>query len=154
VKSSEPALVLLADDDPDDVFFMERAFRHSALPDRLFVVANGLEALAYLRGSAPYGDRQSYPLPGLLVLDLKMPLMDGFQVLEWLKGRSEFNHLPIVVLSGSDLPADMHKAKALGADDYRVKTANITHLTTMVHELHARWLNGHLKGASHTAAAS
>jgi len=75
-------------------------------------------------------------------------------VLEWLKGRPEFNHLPIVVLSGSDVPGDMDKAKALSADDYRVKTANITYLTTMLHELHARWLNGHRKGASHTAAAS
>jgi len=144
-------LVLLADDDPDDVFFMERAFKHSTLPNRLFVVPNGLEALAYLRGSAPYADRQSYPLPGLLVLDLKMPLMDGFQVLQWLKGRPEFNHLPIVVRSGSDFPGDMHKAEALGADAYWVKTADITRLTKMLHELHARWLNGHRKGAPDSA---
>jgi CheY-like chemotaxis protein len=75
-----------------------------------------------------------------------MPLMSGFDVLRWLQGRSEFKHLPIVILSGSSLPHDLHRAEQLGADDYRVKTSNNKHLTQMISELQTRWLNGHRKG--------
>lgn len=141
-----PPLVLLAEDDPDDAYFMQRAFAHSGLPNRLFIVANGREALDYLQGNGPYADRQSYPSPGLLLLDLKMPEMNGFEVLEWLQGRSEFKGLPIVILSGSGLSGDVVRAEKLGADDYRVKSSNINHLTQMLYELQARWLNGHCKG--------
>ena len=80
-----------------------------------------------------------------------MPNMNGFEVLEWLQGRSEFNRLPIVILSGSGLSEDVHRAEQLGADDYRVKSSDINHLTQMLHELHARWLNGHRKGVPATA---
>jgi CheY-like chemotaxis protein len=154
LKSSEPPLVLLAEDDANDVFFMQRAFEHSGLPNRLVVVSDGREALHYLQGTGPYTDRQSYPFPGLLLLDLKMPTMNGFEVLEWLQGRSEFNRLPIVILSGSSLPADVRRAEKLGADDYRVKTSNIKHLSQMLYELQARWLNGHRKGLPHAAVHS
>jgi CheY-like chemotaxis protein len=142
---SEPPSVLLAEDDSHDVFFMQRAYAHSALPNRLFVVRDGVEAVAYLSGTDPYADRQQFPLPGLLLLDLKMPRMNGFDVLQWLQGRPEFKRLPIVILSGSGLSEDVHRAEELGADDYRVKSSNINHLTQMVYELQARWLNGHRK---------
>ena len=127
---------------------MQRAFAHSSLPNRLFIVVNGSEATNYLEGVGIYSDRHKYPFPGLLLLDLKMPKMSGFEVLAWLQGRSQFNNLPRVVLSGSPLARDMQKAKALGADDYRVKSSDVTHLTKLVHELHARWLNGHRKSES------
>ena len=140
---SEPPSVLLAEDDFDDAFFMHRAFARSALPNQLFVVTDGLQAVNYLHGKGPYADRQIYPLPGLLLLDLKMPGMNGFEVLEWLRGHSPFNDLPIVILSSSNLEADMRRAKELGADDFRVKSSNIDYLTEMLHELHTRWLNGY-----------
>jgi CheY-like chemotaxis protein len=146
LKSTESPLVLLAEDDSNDAFFVQRAFEHSGLPNRLVVVSDGRGVLDYLQGIGPYADRQSYPLPGLLLLDLKMPTMNGFEVLEWLQGRSEFNRLPVVILSGSGLSADVLRAEKLGADDYRVKTSNIKHLSQMLYELQARWLNGSRKG--------
>jgi len=151
---SEPPSVLVAEDDSNDAFFLRRAFARSALPHRLFVVQDGVEAVSYLSGTDPYADRQKYPLPGLLLLDLKMPRMNGFDVLEWLQGRPDFNRLPIVILSGSDLECDAQKARKLGADDYRVKSSDIVHLTKMLHELQTRWLNGHRKGAPDTAHGS
>jgi len=150
---SAPPSVLLAEDDPDDAFFMRRAFAHSALASRLFVVEDGLEAVNYLLGTDTYAERQTYPLPGLLLLDLKMPRMNGFEVLEWLQGRPEFKDLPIVVLSGSDLDCDAKKARELGADDYRVKSIDIAHLTKMLRELQARWLNSYRKGVPNTEPA-
>ena len=133
---------------------MRRAFDHSGLSNRLFVVSNGREVLDYLQGTGPYADRQSYPLPGLLLMDLKMPTMNGFEVLEWLQSRPDFKTLPVVILSGSGLSGDVERAEKLGVDDYRVKSSNLKHLTQMLYELQTRWLNGHRKGLPDTNVAS
>jgi len=151
---SAPPSVLLAEDDSDDPFFMQRAFAYSALPNRLFVVRDGLEVVNYLHGTDPYADRRKYPLPGLLLLDLKMPRMNGFELLEWLQCRPEFNNLPKVIVSGSWLECDVQKAMELGADDYRVKPLDTDDLTKILHGFQTRWLNGHRKGAPDTEVAS
>ena len=127
---------------------MRLALQRSGLPNPLFVARDGQEAVDYLAGEGPYADRTSYPLPSLLLLDLKMPRMNGFDVLEWLQRRSELSSFPVVVLSGSDLEADVQKAKKLGAHDYQVKTAAIDHLVRLFHELHARWLNGNTNSST------
>ena len=141
--SPEPStlpLILLAEDQQDDVFLMRRALKKAAVPNPIFVASDGQQAIEYLEGKGPYADRKTYPLPGLLLLDLKMPRMDGFDVLSWVQSQAALNALPIVVLSGSGLEEDVLKAKSLGADDYRVKPDEPGALTEIVHQLHSHWL--------------
>src|SRR3974377_337714 len=91
--------ILLAEDDKNDAFLMQRAFDDAGFRNPLFLVQNGQEVVDYLDGAGRFSARTQYPIPGLLLLDLKMPLMDGFDVLAWLRERPEFESLPVVVLT-------------------------------------------------------
>src|SRR5438445_4742341 len=97
--------VLVADDDENDVFLLRRAFQKAGLPHRLIHVRDGQEAINYLGGETS----QNGTKPKLFLLDLKMPLVDGFDVLRWLRARPEKNSLPVVVLCSSTLTADKNK---------------------------------------------
>jgi CheY-like chemotaxis protein len=132
--------ILVADDDQNDVFFLRRAFQKSGVDHSVVHVSDGQEAIDYLRGDADYGDRARFPLPVLLLLDLKMPKVDGFDVLHWLKGRSELKELPVVVLSSSSREDDIERARSLGADDYRVKPADFEQLLVLAQDMSTRWL--------------
>ena len=143
MKLPEPSLlplILLAEDESNDVFFMRRALKKADVLNPLFVARNGQEAIDYLEGEGVYADRDAHPLPGLLLLDLKMPGVDGFDLLQWVQGHAAFDSLPTVVLSSSDMEEDVLKAKQLGADEYRVKPGLNDGLTKIVHELRDRWL--------------
>src|SRR2546423_5483929 len=115
------APILLAEDDKNDIFLMGRAFDRAGIPNPLFVVHNGKEAVDYLSGAGDYANREKFPLPGLVLMDLKMPWMDGFDVLAWLRDQRQFDTLPVVVLTSSKLQSDIDKSRELGAYDYRVK---------------------------------
>ena len=108
--------ILIAEDDPLDVFLLRRAFVRAETKASLYFVSNGPEVLDFLQGNAPFDDRSKFPFPELLLMDLKMPLLDGLEVLEWLQGRAERQRLRIVVLSGSAEPAAVKRAYALGVD--------------------------------------
>lgn len=114
--------VLHVEDDPDDAFFLARAFSRTHPVCSVQRVAKGEEALEYLEGIGPYADRQAHPFPDLVVLDLKLPGLSGFEVLEWVRGQEGLKGLPIVVLSGSWLDEDRQKAETLGASGYLVKS--------------------------------
>ncbi|SPE51766.1 Response regulator with CheY-like receiver domain and winged-helix DNA-binding domain [Verrucomicrobia bacterium] len=118
---STPA-ILYVEDDPNDVFLLTRAFRKALLLAPVQHVANGQEALNYLSGAGPYADRRRFPCPALLLLDLKVPLLDGFQVLSWARAQQQWKRLPVFVLSSSNHSADMEQALQLGANRYFVKT--------------------------------
>jgi CheY-like chemotaxis protein len=140
---AEPAtlpLILLAEDALLDIFFLRRALVKAALANPIVVVRDGQEAIDYLEGQGRYADRKTYPLPGLLLLDLEMPRVDGFGVLAWLQTQAAFERLPKVVLSDSRREENALKARELGADEYRVKPTAPDDLTKIVDELHARWL--------------
>src|SRR6266853_3292935 len=139
------APILLAEDDENDTFFLRRAIARSGLGNPLIAVQDGQEAENYLAGIGPYADRASHPLPGLLVLDLKMPRMNAFDVLTWLSTRPDFKELPVVVLSSSAQDSDIQKARELGADDYQVKPQEFDGLVEIVRNLHSRWLGGESK---------
>src|SRR5436190_23460124 len=96
---SENAPVLLAEDDPDDVLLTHIAFEKARLANPLQVVRDGEEAIAYLQGEGRFADRRKYPLPILLLLDLKMPKINGFQVLEWLRHEPVLKRLPVAVMT-------------------------------------------------------
>ena len=113
--------VLLVEDDLNDIFLVKRAFKLARLITPLQVVTDGEEALHYLRGDGKYADRQAHPLPQLVVMDIKMPRMTGFEVLEWVKHDGTLRRIPIVIVSSSDQPADINRAYELGANAYMVK---------------------------------
>lgn len=133
-------IVLWAEDNDDDAFLMERAFRTAELPDLLFRVSDGLQATIYLSGHDPYRNRQEYPLPSLLLLDIKMPFMSGFEVLAWKRAHPEFQDLPAVVLTSSEMSRDIEEAYRLGAKEYLVKPSTFEGLVEQVKQLHLKWL--------------
>lgn len=133
--------ILLAEDDKNDIFLMRRAFDSAGVPNPLYVVHNGQEAIHYLEGSGDYSRREQYPMPGLLLLDLKMPWMDGFDVLKWLRSHAEFNELPVVVLTSSNLQADIDKSRQFGVYDYRVKPTRFEDLVRLLDDVRKCWLD-------------
>ncbi|PYJ82758.1 MAG: two-component system response regulator [Verrucomicrobia bacterium] len=133
-------VVLLADDDPNDVFLLQRAFQKTNIANPLQVVRDGEEAMAYLSGQAQYADRQRHPLPVLLLLDLKMPRKSGFEVLRWLRQQAGLKRLPVVVLTSSNQSPDINKAFDLGANSYIVKPGGFDSLVEMVKNLNLYWL--------------
>ena len=133
-------VVLLADDDPNDVFLLQRAFQKTNIANPLQVVRDGEEAMAYLSGQAQYADRQRHPLPVLLLLDLKMPRKSGFEVLRWLRQQAGLKRLPVVVLTSSNQNPDINKAFDLGANSYIVKPGGFDSLVEMVKNLNLYWL--------------
>ena len=131
---SRESPILIAEDDPLDVFLLRRAFTRADCKAPLYFVTNGPEAIDFLQGNAPFEDRSRFPFPKLLLLDLKMPLLGGLELLEWLQGRDERQKLRVVVLSGSAEPAAVKKAYALGADSYLQKP-NADGLAGLVQDL-------------------
>lgn len=137
---SARSLILLVEDSRDDAFFLRHAFLKAGLSHPIIDVRNGQQAVNYLSGNALYADRSLYPLPNLVLVDLKMPLMDGFELLAWLKDRPELQRLPVIVISSSDLPNDRERAMKLGARDYFVKPNDPEELRNLVEELHSKWI--------------
>ena len=118
--SFEPT-VLFAEDSESDALLMELAFEDTRLPFALRFVTDGLAAINYLAGRRPYEDRAAYPAPCILLTDLKMPRMSGFELLRRVRAAADWRHLPVIVVSGSDQPEDREGALALGANEYVVK---------------------------------
>jgi len=132
--------VLLVEDDPDDVLLTQIAFEKARLANPLQVVRDGEEALAYLKGEGIFADRGRFPLPILLLLDLKMPKKTGFQVLEWVRAQPNFSRLPVAIMTSSDHDPDVTRSYQLGADSYLVKPPDAETLLNLVQRLHAYWL--------------
>jgi len=141
--SAKTGAILLAEDDENDVFFMRRALRKAEIKLPLHVVCNGQEAMDYLSGTGKFGDRDHYPLPSLLLLDLKMPFADGFDVLRWIHSQSSLKEIPAVVLTSSSEERDRKKAKDLGAKGYFVKPPT----TEMIQEI-MQFVDGHGQNAA------
>ena len=116
--------MLLADDSADDRLLIARALKALGTVKLIFTLEDGHEVIAYLEGQGPYADREKFPTPDLLLLDLKMPRVNGFEVLEWLRKHKSLKPL-IAVLSSSEVPDDMKRASALGANLYLVKSYNM-----------------------------
>ena len=138
--------ILLAEDEDTDAYFVEWAIKELGLGCQLSRVIDGQQAIDYLSGATPYADRARHPLPAAVLLDLKMPRVDGFDVLAW-RGKSDgFKSIPFIVLTSSQHPRDREKALELGAEDYLVKPGNPRVLTTMLREISTRWF-AHEPGA-------
>lgn len=120
---------------------LEMAFQRAKLLCPLVLVCDGLEAVDYLSGKGQYADRSAHPLPALIVLDLKMPRMNGFDVLAWLAQQPDFKQIPAVVLSSSANELDINKARQLGAREYFVKPHSLDELIKIAHQMQALWLS-------------
>src|SRR4030081_1713917 len=118
---SDHAVILLVEDRPDDVVLIRRAFLKGNIINPLFVVYDGEEAIAYLSGEGKYANREEYPLPDLLLLDLKMPQKDGFEVLQWIRDQPGLKSLRVVVLTSSEDLHEVNHAYELGANSFLVK---------------------------------
>jgi CheY-like chemotaxis protein len=133
-------IILHADDDPNDLLLFKHACHSANLPFLLESVSDGELAIAYLSGSADYQDRVRYPLPSLVLLDLKMPRRTGFEVLDWIRNQPTLKRLPVVVLTSSKHEADINWTYEHGANSYLVKPVGFEALTDVVKTLHRYWL--------------
>jgi CheY-like chemotaxis protein len=132
--------ILLVEDNEDDAFLMERALKAAAIANPLFTVEDGQQAIDYLSGTGPYSDRTKYPLPAIVLLDLKLPIKDGLEVLAWIRKQPQFENMVIVVLTSSSEPSDLRRAYRLGANSYIVKPPTSSQLTELVRAFKWYWL--------------
>jgi CheY-like chemotaxis protein len=137
--------ILLVEDNEDDAFLMERALEHAGIINPIMIVENGQEAVDYLSGQGKFSDRQKYPLPVLIFLDLKLPIKNGFEVLQWVRDQPEFESIQVVVLTSSNEPSDLSKSYDLGANSYVVKPPTAAQLMDMAKAFKWAWLSFKLK---------
>jgi CheY-like chemotaxis protein len=140
ISPSNARPILAAEDEETDALILRRVFKKAGLPNELIIAADGQETVEYLTGVGHYADRSRHPLPCLLLLDLKMPRMNGFDVLAWLSQNPEFNDLPVVVLSSSSHESDIKKAREMGAWDYQIKPHSMEELGRVIQNVISRWL--------------
>lgn len=124
--------ILLVEDDENDVFLMNRALTKANVAKPIHVAINGRDAVDYLGGQGIYSDRSAYPLPNCIFLDLKLPFVHGFEVMEWLRKQPALNNIHVYVLTSSPEDRDRDRAKALGARAYLVKPPTPQMLTEVL----------------------
>lgn len=134
-----PPNVLLVDDSENDLILMRIAFKKAGFGNPPQEAHNGEEAIAYLQGEGAFGDRLKFPLPTVMLLDLNMPMKDGFDVLDWLRAQPWLKHLPVFVLSASMQSEDVARAFAAGASSFLVKPGTMEELIRLVGSLKG-WL--------------
>jgi CheY-like chemotaxis protein len=138
----EEAIILLVEDRGDDILVVLRAFEHAGLKNRVIVCRDGEEAIQYLNGDGVFANRKEYPLPDLILLDLKMPKIDGFGVLRWLKSHPQLKRIVTVVLTLSSELKDVNAAYQLGANSFMVKPDDFSNVAAMSKVLKDYWLLG------------
>ncbi|MES2691898.1 MAG: response regulator [Verrucomicrobiota bacterium] len=138
---TEDSAILLVEDNEDDVFLMKHALHAAGVTNAVFVASHGQHAVDYLSGTGEYADRSKYPLPTVIFLDLKMPLMSGHEVLAWIRARPEFEDMLVVVLTSSDEPSDVRRSYSLGANSFLVKPLTSRQLLDLAKALNWTWLN-------------
>jgi len=124
--------ILLADDSENDLTLMRAGFKMAACSLPLQEVRNGEEAIAYLKGEGSYCDRNFFPLPTVMLLDLNMPKKNGFEVLTWVRTQPGLKRLAIIVLTASMRSEDVDRAFDLGATSFLVKPSDLDDLAAMI----------------------
>ncbi len=129
--------ILVAEDEETDAMLLRMALKKAGFSNPLVLARDGQEAVDYLG----HADRATHPIPSLLLLDIKMPRMNGFDVLDWLATRPEFNQLPKIILSSSSREEDVERAHQMGVRDYLVKPSGFEELVHMMERLHSRCID-------------
>jgi len=117
--------ILYAEDDENDAFLANRAFEKAEILNPLVVVSDGKAAIEYLAGTGQYANRTEYPLPCLILLDLKLPRVSGLEVLKWIRSQPSVCTLPVLMLTSSNQDGDVHRAYILGAKKFDLATDKI-----------------------------
>ena len=133
--------VLLVDDSEDDIFLFQRAHVKAKADFNLRTAPSGRDAMNYLAGEGVFADKAAYPRPQLVVLDIKMPLVSGFDVLRWIRSTEAIKDLVVVMFSASMMESDLQKAYGLRANSYLVKPGDSLHLTQIVSLFEQYWMN-------------
>ena len=128
------------EDEESDALFMQRAFTSAGLESVLRIVGDGRTAIAYLSGSGVYGDRDSYPVPAVVLLDLNLPGVHGFQVLKWIRSHPDYTGIPVLIFSGTTHASDKAKALELGANEFVQKPTSGMKFPELVRSLKEKWL--------------
>lgn len=131
--------LLIAEDSSDDAFFLNRAIEKTGVLVVPRFVGDGEEAIEYLSGKRHFANREKYPMPTLIILDVKMPGKTGFEVLHWLKSQVALRKTPVVMLSTSDCDEDIERAYSLGANAYMVKPLGAQRLQELVRAIDTYW---------------
>ena len=137
---ADHAVGLLAEDEEDYVLLVRRAFSEARIPNPLYVVSNGQDLMCYLKGEGQYANREEYPLPDLLLLDLRLPRYSGLEAIAWIRSQPGLEGLRILVLTSSDRIRDVNDAYRLGANSFLVKPFDfddLIHLSSLISEF---WL--------------
>jgi len=132
-------MILAADDEATDLWLLTQALKAEKWATKLVTAHDGEEAVEYLLGRGDYADREKYPVPDLLLLDLKMPRMSGTEVLQWVRKSSEYCSLPVVILSGSVIQEDIEQAYRQGANAFFTKPSGFEELKRLVHYIVGFW---------------
>jgi two-component system response regulator len=132
--------ILQVEDEENDVFFLKIAFKAAEVTNPLHVARDGQEAIDYLSGNGEYANREQFPLPGLMLLDLKLPRVMGWEVLKWTRARPELQGLVVVILTSSQLEYDIKLTYELGANSYLVKPSSTLELRKIAVGIKRYWL--------------
>ena len=134
-------VILVAEDEESDFELLDLALKRATATCRVEWVRNGADARRYIAGEEEFGNRQVHPFPDLLITDLKMPNVTGLQLLEWLKGGTQYCRLPVVVMTSSNQSIDIDRAYALGANAYFLKPTRLGDLIVLCGHITAFWFH-------------
>ena len=132
--------ILLVEDNDDDVFLMKHALAAAGIVNPMFVVETGQQAVDYLSGAGEYQERSRFPMPVIVFLDLKLPLMSGHEVLAWIRSQRQLESLLVVVLTSSDEPSDIRRSYSLGANSYLMKPLTARQLVDLAKAFNWSWM--------------
>ena len=131
--------ILVAEDDENDRFLLERAIAKTGAKHEVHMVTNGQEAINYLQAEGEYRDRTRHPFPNFLILDVKMPIRSGFEVVQWLRGHEECSVIPTTLFTSSARPEDIKKGYVLGANAFFTKPHNLEDLVKLLNVMFEFW---------------
>lgn len=143
-----PAIILLVEDNPMDVILTLDAFKEAKLKNVINVARNGEEALDYLFGKGKYADRILYPMPNLVLLDLKMPGIDGFEVLRQIKCTNNLRRIPVIILTSSKEESDRTLSYDNGANSYLMKPVSFEGFIEVVRKIDDYWFSLNIEAPS------
>ncbi len=132
-------LILHADDDENDVIFLNYVFKNAGITNPLRSVSDGEEVVDYLSQRGEFADPAQHPRPGLVLLDLKMPRLNGLETLQWIRGQPEFRTLVVIMFTASANQSDINEAYQRGANSFIIKPAGTDQLTQLMKALHTYW---------------